>query len=130
MTFSLLAARRNTMLDTLTTAAGASSTVKIYSGSVPANADAALGGATLLVSLPCSATVAPAASAGVWTANAITTTNATAGGTAAFYRWIATDGTTVLAQGSCGTSGADMNLVSTTIANTQPVQVTSWTISI
>jgi hypothetical protein len=130
MAFTLTAARKNAALDTLTTAAGATATVKIYSGSVPTNADAALGGATLLVSMPCSATVAPAASGGVWTANAVTQTNAAAAGTASFYRFIASDGTTVLAQGACGVSGSDMNMVTTTIALSQPVQVTSWTISV
>ena len=130
MAFTITTARKNAMLDTMTAAAGATSTVKIYSGSIPADANAVLGGATLLVSLPCSATVAPAASGGTWTAYALTTTNATAAGTASFYRFFASDGTTVLAQGAISTTGSDMNLVTTTIALSQPVQVTSWTISI
>ena len=129
MAFTVTAAQKNTMLNTITTAAGASSTVNIYSGSVPGNADASLGAAILLVSLPCSATFAPAASAGVLTANAITQTNVGTSGTAAFYRLIATGGSTVLAQGAVGTSGSDMNLNTTTLVTGGPCVVSSFTIS-
>ena len=46
------------MLTALGTAAdaGTAAVIEIYSGSVPANADAAIGAATLLASLTCSAT--------------------------------------------------------------------------
>ena len=129
MAFSITATQKNTMLNTLTTAAGASATVNIYSGSVPANADASLGAAVLLVSLPCSATFAPAASGGVLTANSITQTNVATGGTASFYRLIATGGSTVLAQGAVGTSGSDMNLNTTTLVAAGPCVINSLTIT-
>lgn len=129
MTFYLPTARKNAALDTITASAGATATIKIYSGAVPADANAANSG-SLLVSLPCSNPIAPAAASGTLTFSAITTTNASAGGTASYYRLFASDGTTTLAQGAVGTSGAELNLVSTTIANAQPVQITSLTISI
>ena len=129
MTFSITATQKNTMLNTISTAAGASATVVIYSGVVPAHADASLSGNTVLVTLPCSATFAPAASGGVLTANAITQTNCGTSGTASFYRLIATGGSTVLAQGAVGTSGSDMNLNTTTLVSGGPVVCSSLTIS-
>ena len=129
MTFSITASMKNTMLNQITSGAGASSTVVIYSGGVPANADASLSGNTVLVTLPCSATFAPAASGGVLTANAITQTNCGTSGTASFYRLIATGGSTVLAQGAVGTSGSDMNLNTTTLVSGGPVVCSSLTIS-
>ena len=62
------------------------------------------------------------------TLNAITTTTASAGGVASFFR-ITTSGGTEKVQGTVGTSGADLNLITTTIANAQPVSITSWTIT-
>lgn len=132
MAFTLLQANRNAMLTTLVAASPNglnSGSLKIYAGSVPGNADAALGGATLLVSLPCSATFGTVAT-GTLTANAITQTNAATGGTASFYRLYASDGTTCIAQGTVGTSGAELNLNTTTITSGGPVQITALTISI
>jgi hypothetical protein len=128
MAYTLTTAQKNTMLTTLVTAAGATSTIKIYGGTVPADANAANSG-TLLVSLPCSATAGTVAS-GTLTYNAITTTNCSTGGTATFYRHYASDGTTTLSQGSVGVSGADLNLISTTLTATGPVSITSLTVSI
>jgi len=128
MTFSVTVTQKNTMLATITTSIGSGANVIIYQGGVPANADAALGGATVLATLPCSSTFAPAPSGGTLTANAITQQNATGTGPASFYR-ILTSGAVVVAQGSVGTSGADMNLNTTAIVTGGPVVVTSFTIS-
>jgi len=108
-------------------AVGTSGTLNIYSGTPPANVAASLSGNTLLVSLPCSATFGTT-SGGVLTVNAITTTNGAATGTASFFRF-ATSGGTAKVQGTVGTSGSDLNLVTTSITSGQPVQVTSWTIT-
>lgn len=120
---------RNTRGDTWTTRAGASALLKIYSGTQPTDADTALGAQVLLATLTCNATFAPAASGGAVTLNSITSANAVAGGTASFFRLFKSDGTTVVCDGSVSTSGADLNLVTTTISSGQPVQVTSFVIT-
>ena len=127
--FSLTTAVANTALNTITTAASTTGTIVIYSGVAPANADASLSGNTVLVTLPCSATLAPGASAHVLTLNAITQTNAASTGTATFYRFL-TGGSTVLCQGDVGTSGNAMVLNSTSITSGGPVNISSLTITI
>ena len=103
--------------------------IKIYSGTAPANADASLSGNTLLSTLTFGATAFGAASAGVKTANAITSdSDAAATGTATFYRATKSDGT-VVAQGSVGTSGADLNLNTTSIVQHGQVQCSSFVIT-
>jgi hypothetical protein len=67
------------------------------------------------------------ASSAVLTASAITTANAAATGTASFYRLLKSDGTTVIEQGTVGTSGADLNLNTTSIVSGGPVAVSSKT---
>lgn len=130
MAISLAAARKNEMLDAIADNCN-SGRLRIYSGSVPANADAALGGATLLAELTMNATAFGAASGGTITANAITAdTSADNTGTASFFRIFQSDGTTVVYQGTVGTSGADLNLNSTTINAGVQVQVTSLTLSL
>lgn len=133
MAFSLIDARKNAMLDTFTAGIGASPLLRIYdaTGGVPANANTALGTQVLLGTLTFSATPFPAASAGTLTANAITQDSAAdATGTAAFFRILNAAGTTTYAQGTVGTSGADLNLNTTSIVVGGPISVTSLTISI
>lgn len=130
MAISLAVARKNELLDALTNNCN-NGRLRIYSGSVPANADAALGGATLLAELTLNATSFGAASSGTITANAITAdTSADNTGTAAFFRIFESDGTTVVYQGTVSTSGADLNLNSTSITAGVQVQVTSLTLSL
>jgi hypothetical protein len=130
MALSLTAARKNAALDTLGAAASGGS-LRVYAGSVPANADAALGGATLLASLALGAPAFASASGGVLTANAITEDSAAdATGTASFFRILASDGTTVLLQGTVGTSGADLNLNTVALTTGVAVQVSSFTVSL
>jgi hypothetical protein len=69
-----------------------------------------------------------AASAGVATANAITQdSSANASGTCTWFRVVKSDTTTVLFDGSVGTSGANLNLNSVAISSGAAVQVTSLT---
>src|ERR1041385_353663 len=122
-------ALKNARLDAITSAIGASGFLDIYDGSQPANPDTAVTSQVILARLPLSATFAPAASGGVLTANAITDdTSADASGTAAWFR-IVTSGGTPIVDGTVGTSGADCNLNSVTIAAGQTVEVTSLTIT-
>lgn len=117
---------RNSMLNDITTAAGASALLNIYDGSRPATGGAAT---TLLAQLTCNATFAPAAAGGVLTLNAITQdSSANATGTATWFR-ITTSGAAFVLDGNVGTSGSDLNLTTTSIVITQPVSVTSFTIT-
>jgi hypothetical protein len=105
-----------------------SGSVRIYSGTAPANADAALSGNTLLANLAFGATAFGAAVNGVATANAITAdSSADADGTASFFRALESDGTTVVWQGTVGTSGAELNLSSLSIVAGGNVSVSSLT---
>ena len=100
--------------------------LRIYDGSRPANADAAITG-TLLAELTFSVTSFPAASGtpGTMTANAITDdASANATGTASHFR-IVDDSTGVVMDGDCGTSGSDLNLNSLAIAILIRVSVSS-----
>ncbi len=127
MAIAYKAALRNTMLDTITTDAGASALLRIYNGTRPATGGTAT---TLLAQLTCNATFAPAASAGVLTLNAITQdSSADNTGTATWFRIVRSDGTTHVLDGNVGTSGSDLNLTTTSIVAGQPVQVTSFTIT-
>jgi hypothetical protein len=102
--------------------------LRIYDGTQPATADTALSGQVLLAELTFNATAFGAASAGVATANAITQdASADATGTAAWFRAVKSDGTTVLFDGSVGTSGSNLNLNSVAISSGAAVQVTSFT---
>jgi hypothetical protein len=133
MAFTMIDARKNAMLDTFTAGIGASPVLRIYdaTGGVPANANAALSSQVLLGTLTFSATPFPAAATGTLTANAITQDSAAdATGTAAFYRILNSAGTTTYAQGTVGTSGADLNLNTTSIVLGGPISVTALTISI
>ena len=105
--------------------------IRIYDGTVPTRADDSIGASVLLAELRFSATSAPAASNGVVTYSSITAdSSANATGTATYYRTFKSDGTTVVRQGTVGTSGADMNLNSTSIQSGAQVSLTSMTYTI
>lgn len=124
---SITTANRNRAADAVTARANSGS-LRIYDGTPPADANAALSGNTLLASLPMSATAFAAAASGVATANAITAdSSADASGTATFFRVLETDGTTVVFQGTVGVSGAELNLNSVSIVAGGNVSVTSLT---
>lgn len=132
MALSFTDARANAMLDTLTTSAN-SGKLRIYSGTPPADADTALSGNTQLAELTMNATSAPAASGGVWTANAITSDSAAdATGTASFFRMLASNGTTVLYQGTVTATGGggDLELGTVSIVANAVISVSSLTITI
>lgn len=103
--------------------------IKIYSGTVPTDADTALAGNTLLAELPLQPTSAPAASNGTLTfdTTGLTDGSVNNNGIASFYRAFQSDGTTVVKQGRVGTSGYAMNLADTSLVATGTVTVTSFT---
>lgn len=105
---------------------GGAGTLVIFGSACPTNADDADSG-TVLATLTFSATAFGAASNGVATANSITQdSSADATGTAACFRVKSGAGTTIF-QGAVGTSGAQLNLITTSITAGQPVQVTNFT---
>jgi hypothetical protein len=114
------------MLDFITTTIGSNGLLRIYDGTRPATGGAAT---TKLAELALSATAAGAAASGVLTLSAITQdSSADATGTATWFR-ITTSGGTHVIDGNVGTSGSDLNLVTTSIVATQPVSVTSFVIT-
>lgn len=105
--------------------------IRIYDGSQPATADTALSGQTLLAELTFGADAFPSAVAGVLTANAITSdSSANATGTAAWARLLKTDGTSVVMDGSVGTSAANVVINSIAISAGAVVSCSSLTITI
>lgn len=124
------AASRNTELNALGALAN-SGKLRIYSGTQPADADTTLSGNTLLAELTMNATAFASATAGVITANSVTSdSGADATGTATFFRLFASNGTTVILDGSVGTASADLVLTTTEIVATVPVDVTALTITL
>jgi hypothetical protein len=102
--------------------------LRIYDGSQPATADTAIGAQVILAELTMNSTAFGAASNGVATANAITSdTSANNTGTAAWFRLFESDGTTVICDGTVGTSGDDMNLNTVSIVSGANVSISSAT---
>ena len=123
------------MLTALGTAidAGTAAVINIYSGTAPANADAALSGNTLLAQLVCSGTaftgITDTGTAARATFAAISPdTSADASGTATFWRILTQNAGTVVVQGTVGTSNADLILNTTAITAGSQVSITSATI--
>lgn len=123
------ATTRNTMLDDIDTAIGASGFLRIYDGTQPTNADTALGAQVVIAQLALSATAFGSAAAGVMTANAISDDTDADGGTATWFSLTTSAGVRV-ADGSVGTSGADLNLNSVTITAGANVAVSALTITL
>lgn len=104
--------------------------IEIYSGTQPVNANTALSGNTLLATLTFGATAFGAASASVITANTITPGTAVATGTATFARLYESNGTTVVGDITVGTSGAGLNLNTTSIVTGATVSCSSFTLTV
>lgn len=120
MAITLAATLRNNRADQITTFAGANAKLRVYTAAY---------GALLYESL-CAATLAPAAAAGVLTANAIGSATATGAGTAAIARLYKNDGTTLVMEGlTVGTSGTNVVITNTTIAVSDVVTTSSMTIT-
>ncbi len=120
---------RNARQDAITTAVGSAGKLRIYNGTKPATGGAAT---TLLAELTLGSPFAPAASAGVLTANAITgDTSADASGTATWFRVVKSDGTTIVIDGTVSATGGggELQLATTTITAGVAVNVTSLTIT-
>jgi hypothetical protein len=119
---------KNNRLAQITSSISTSGLLSLYTGTQPTNPDTALSGNTLLATLTCSATFAPAPSGGVLTANTITSANAVATGTAT-WGTLTTSGATRIVDFSVGTSAANLNLNTTSIVTGAAISVTSLTIT-
>ncbi len=103
-------------------------TIELYDGSPPATVDTALGAQVKIASfaLP---TPAGTITNGVFTAAAITSITAVAGGTVSWYRQVDPDTTTVMQDGSVTASGGggDMIIDNVNVVNGQTINMISWT---
>lgn len=108
---------------------GGAGVLRIYDGTQAATADTAIGAQVLLAELTFSATAFGAASNGVATASAITSdSSANATGTASWFRVIANGGSGATQfDGTVGTSGADLNLNTTSIVAGAQVSISAFT---
>ena len=129
MALGIVTTVRNNMLAQILAAldAGAGAAlIRIYDGSRPATGGTAT---TLLAELTCTDPAAAAPASGVLTFSTITQdASANATGTATWFRMVDSTGAAVF-DGSVGTSGSDLNLTTTSIVATQPVSISSATIT-
>ena len=120
--------------DSARTDLGTSALFKIYAGGQPADTSTATTAAnTVLASLTMGTTQAFAtalstAAASYTTVLQITADSSATAGTAAWFSITKSTGTRVI-DGSVGTSGADLNLNSTTITTNSTVSVSAFTIT-
>ena len=118
---------RNAQQQGLITYAGSNAIIRIYDGSQPANANTAISTQTLLAALTVTGSFGTDSN-GTLTISSVASTTAVASGTASFFRIVKSDGTTVVMDGSIGTSDADMVVNTTTITSGENVQISSGTI--
>ena len=104
--------------------------LRIYDGAQPADASTAITTQTLLAELRFGTPAFGAAVAGVATANATTgDSSADATGTAAWFRALKSDGTTVVTDGTVGTGTNDLVIDTTAISAGASVSVSAFTIT-
>ena len=118
---------RHAQNEGLITYAGSGAIINIYQGTAPTNANTAITTQTLLVSCVLAGAFGTDTD-GTLTLGTVNNGTAVATGTASFFRIFKSDGTTVVMDGSVGTTGADMNLDTTTINITQTVNISGGTI--
>ena len=133
MTISYSATVKNAQLDSKETTIGTAPKLRIYSGTPPANADAALSGNTLLAegALPsdwlANASGGVKSKAGTWTLTGQSGAGAGTAGT--FFRIYDSAGTNCHMQGTFGASGTDMTVDNNSIANAQVITVNTFAIT-
>lgn len=118
---------RNAQQQGLITYAGSNALINIYAGAQPANANTAISGQTLLVTLTVTGSFGTDSN-GTITLSSVANGTAVATNTATFFRITQSDGTTVVMDGSVGISDADLVLNNTSIATGQVVSISAGTI--
>ena len=114
-----------------------SGTIKIYGNTQATDANTAVGAQTLLATFTCASTAFGSSSASgttpnrssVATAAAISDVTAAATGTATWFRALKSDGTTVICDGSVGTSGCDLNMTDTSLTSGETCSISSLTLA-
>ncbi len=119
-----------TQANTLVGAFTNSSVIKVYDGSQPATPETAITSQNLLCTITLPSSSAFSSSNGVMTAAAIANATITATGTAAWFRWLKSDLSTVIADGNISTSGADMNLNSLSLVSGAVLATSAFTFTI
>ena len=131
MTIQLSTTLRNARLDQIETTVGTLPVIKIRTGAQPANCAAADSG-TVLVSYTLASDWAAAASGGSKSLSSTPIAGVgLAAGSAAHYRFYASDGTTCHMQGTVTATGGggDVTIDNVVIAVSQVVNITGWTIT-
>lgn len=125
MTTGYVTTLRNAQLDAITTAVGNAGKLRIYDGTRPATGGTAT---TLLAEFTLGSPFSGAAASGSMSPTLPSNTTGLAAGTATWFR-IVTSANAAVIDGSVGTSGADLNLNTTTISVGVTVAVTGFTIA-
>ena len=129
MTVQFSTTVRNGMLDAIETAMGVSAKLQLYTGAMPADCATAASG-TKLAEYALASDWAAAASAGSKALSSVPLSVTTlAAGTAGYYRFVDSAGTTCHEQGTVTLTagGGDMTIDNTTFTNGQTVQITGFT---
>ena len=110
--------------DAISATWGATPKLRLYTTPIPADVNAAVTGTQLVEVTP-----APAAASGGSKdmLGGAKSANATASGTAAYYRVLNSAGSTSYEQGTVGTSGTDLIIDNTSINNGQTVNFNTFT---
>ena len=120
------------MANAFTTAldAGTAGIIEIYDGTIPTNADTAVGAQVKLATLTFSGTSFGAASNGVITANAITSdSSADATGTATWARLLTQGGGTTIADVDVGTSGTTIVMNTAAFTAGSEIAISAFTMT-
>jgi hypothetical protein len=126
LTNAAASAAADAVVDLIDAGAGAG-TIKVYTATIPTDANTAVGAQTLLATLTFSDPAFGAASNGVATASAITSdSSADATGTAAWARWADSNGVTIM-DVTVGTSGEDINFTTVSFVAGAAIAITSLT---
>lgn len=123
---------RNAQLDAIETYGSTAPILRIYNGTIPTNANTALSGQSLLVSMTLPSDWMAAAASGAKAMSGSWSGTATGTGTATWFRlWKSglSDPADAIMQGTCGQGSGDMSLDNTSIATDQTVTVTTFTIT-
>lgn len=130
MAIQLSVAARNARLDAIETTAGATAKLRLYSGSPPADCATAASG-TLLCEMTLPSDYMAAASAGAKAKSGTWSGSGAAAGSAGYFRLVDNAGTTTHAQGTVTATGGggDMTLDNISIAVSQAVSVTTFTLT-
>lgn len=119
---------RNSQLDAITTFIGNAGKLDIYDGTRPSTC-AAITTQNKLAEFTLGSPFAPPASSATLSPTLPSATTGITSGTASWWRIWKSDGTTCAIDGSASTSGADLNLNTTTISSGVNVSISSWTIT-